>query len=229
MARVSSGRMTWLHVQRLPPSPVSKPCQRHTGRLRKRDKLLAGRSGMEGDGLVAESYDSRKAWSSINHSMLSESLLKPLAKLSPLSPSVVTHFLIIKKHRHSLQYRNLANKKQTVNIISRMHSWKSRTLSPSSAIFRPINEENTRFPSGNVRVKYRPPFPNIFKVTGSPDEYISDVLLHYMRKVSAYFLENTCLFQNFFQKPHQNFCSGFPMLPLVNFLQCTYLNRLSET
>ncbi len=46
-----------------PPSPGSKLEQRHTGRLRKRDKLLAGE--VEGDGRGAELYDSTKAWSSI--------------------------------------------------------------------------------------------------------------------------------------------------------------------
>jgi hypothetical protein len=54
-------------------------------------------------------------------------------------------------------------------------------------------EENTHMPSGNDGIQYRTPFPNIFKVTGSPDEYVSDVLLHYMRKVSSCFFENTYL------------------------------------
>ena len=43
---------------------------RHTGRLEKRDKLLKGEGG-EGGGRGAESYDRRKAWPSINRSILS--------------------------------------------------------------------------------------------------------------------------------------------------------------
>ncbi len=50
------------------PSSVSKLDRRHTGRLRKRDNLMTGEWG--GGGRGAESYD-RKAWSSINHSVLS--------------------------------------------------------------------------------------------------------------------------------------------------------------
>jgi hypothetical protein len=51
----------------LTPSPVNKLDRRHTGRLRKRDSLMAGKGG----GLGAESYDCKKAWSSVNHSILS--------------------------------------------------------------------------------------------------------------------------------------------------------------
>ncbi len=49
--------------------PVSKPDRRHTGRLRYRDNLLTG-EGEWGRG-GAKSYDSKKAWSSINPSILS--------------------------------------------------------------------------------------------------------------------------------------------------------------
>ncbi len=49
-----------------PPLPlsVSKLDRRHIGRLRKRVNLLTGGSG-------APSYDCKKAWLSINHSILS--------------------------------------------------------------------------------------------------------------------------------------------------------------
>jgi hypothetical protein len=53
-----------------PSSPVHKLDRRHTGRLGKRDNLLTGGGG--GGGVRgAESYDRRKAWSSINRSVLS--------------------------------------------------------------------------------------------------------------------------------------------------------------
>ncbi len=55
----------------LPPYPVSRlNRRRHTGRLRKRDNLLTG-EGREGGGRGAESYHRKKAWYSINHSILS--------------------------------------------------------------------------------------------------------------------------------------------------------------
>jgi hypothetical protein len=56
-----------------PHSPVSKLDRRHTGRLRKRDNLQTeGRwGGGEGSGRGAESYDCKKSWSSINHSIMS--------------------------------------------------------------------------------------------------------------------------------------------------------------
>ncbi len=50
---------------RQPPSLVIKLDRRHTGRLRKRVNLLTG----EGGG--AKSCDAKKAWSSINHSIVS--------------------------------------------------------------------------------------------------------------------------------------------------------------
>jgi hypothetical protein len=51
------------------PSPVSKLDRRHTGRLRKRDNLLTGEEeGVRGE---AELYESERAWSSVNHSILS--------------------------------------------------------------------------------------------------------------------------------------------------------------
>jgi hypothetical protein len=57
---------------RLPhsPLPVIKLDRRYTGRARKRDKLLTGERG-EGGGRGAESYDRKKARSSIKHSILS--------------------------------------------------------------------------------------------------------------------------------------------------------------
>jgi hypothetical protein len=48
-----------------PSPPASQLDCRHTGRLRNRDNLLTG-----GGGRGAESYDRKKAWSSINHSIL---------------------------------------------------------------------------------------------------------------------------------------------------------------
>jgi hypothetical protein len=48
----------------LPPT-VSEIYRRLTGRLRKRDNLLKGEGEREGE------YDGEKAWSSINHSILS--------------------------------------------------------------------------------------------------------------------------------------------------------------
>jgi hypothetical protein len=49
------------------PLPVIKLDRRHIGRLRKRDNLLTGDGG--GGGGKAKSYDGKKAWSSINHSV----------------------------------------------------------------------------------------------------------------------------------------------------------------
>ncbi len=54
-----------------PPSLVSKLDRRHTGRLRKRDNLLTGKGGDGDGGRGAESYVRKKAWPSINHSILS--------------------------------------------------------------------------------------------------------------------------------------------------------------
>jgi hypothetical protein len=52
-----------------PRPPVSKLHRRHKGRLRKRDNLLTGDVG-EGGGRGAESYDRKKAWFFVNHSIL---------------------------------------------------------------------------------------------------------------------------------------------------------------
>jgi hypothetical protein len=52
-----------------PRSPARKLDQTHTGRLRKRGNFLTGEG--EGGGGGAQSYDREKAWSSINHSLLS--------------------------------------------------------------------------------------------------------------------------------------------------------------
>jgi hypothetical protein len=55
----------------LPPLPVGKLDQRHTGRLRKRDNLLMGEWG--GGVRGAKSYHNEKTWSSINRSIFSVS------------------------------------------------------------------------------------------------------------------------------------------------------------
>jgi len=58
-------------LDRWPPSPaVSKLDRQRTGRPRKRDNLLTGEKGIGGEG-GAKSYDCKKAWSSIHHSLLS--------------------------------------------------------------------------------------------------------------------------------------------------------------
>jgi hypothetical protein len=59
--------MIWLIPHSLPFSQ-SKLDRRHTGRLRKRDNKLTGDGGGGGD----KSYVAEKAWSSINHSILSD-------------------------------------------------------------------------------------------------------------------------------------------------------------
>jgi hypothetical protein len=62
--------MIQLHAHPLPlPYPVNMLDLRHTGRLRKNGNLLMGEG--EGGGCGAESYDRKKAWPSINHSILS--------------------------------------------------------------------------------------------------------------------------------------------------------------
>jgi hypothetical protein len=48
---------------------VSKIDRLHTGKLKKRENLLAGVRGEAGGGGGAKPYDSAKAWSSINHSI----------------------------------------------------------------------------------------------------------------------------------------------------------------
>ncbi len=53
-----------------PPSSVSKLDRRHTGRLRKRDKLLTGEGG-KGVGEEPNHTTAKTAWSFINHSVLS--------------------------------------------------------------------------------------------------------------------------------------------------------------
>jgi hypothetical protein len=63
----------WLLPHPLPPSPVSKLDQQHTGRLRKRENLLTA------EGVGAKSYDGGKTWSSINHSILSGPTLEYLS------------------------------------------------------------------------------------------------------------------------------------------------------
>jgi hypothetical protein len=62
--RLSRRPMIWL-----PPTPFPP----RTGRLIKIDNLLAGERGRGVGGGKAKSDDSEKAWSSINHSILSAS------------------------------------------------------------------------------------------------------------------------------------------------------------
>jgi hypothetical protein len=65
--------MFWLFLHHLPFPIFCKLDRRHTGRLRKRDNFLTGEGwGEWGEG-GAKSCDSEKAWSFINHSILSGS------------------------------------------------------------------------------------------------------------------------------------------------------------
>ncbi len=66
-ARFSCGRIDLAPS----PPPVSMLDRRHTGRLRKRDNLLTGGGGGRGGWQRAESYDHKKARSSINYLILS--------------------------------------------------------------------------------------------------------------------------------------------------------------
>jgi hypothetical protein len=87
--QASRGRMIWLLSHPFPPpSPVSKLDRRHTGRLRKRDKLLTGEGGRG-----AESYDGEKAWSSINHSLFSTFRLPELNQWRLQSSKCVSVYL----------------------------------------------------------------------------------------------------------------------------------------
>jgi hypothetical protein len=63
--------MIWSLIHHPLPLPVSKLDWRHTGRLKKRDKLVAGEREVVRGGRGAESYDRKKAWFSVNHSILS--------------------------------------------------------------------------------------------------------------------------------------------------------------
>jgi hypothetical protein len=72
--------MIWLLPHPLPP--VSKLEQRHTGRLGKRDNLLTGEGEKVGGG--ANSYDGKKAWSSIKLSILSANTTKGIYQFSAL-------------------------------------------------------------------------------------------------------------------------------------------------
>ncbi len=64
-----------------PHSPISKLDRRHTERLRKKDRLLA----WEGVGEEPNYTDRKKAWSSLNHSILSVSAIQ--GKIDYLAPS----------------------------------------------------------------------------------------------------------------------------------------------
>jgi hypothetical protein len=61
--------MIWLLPH--PLFPVSNLDRRHTGRRRKRDNFLTGRGEGRG-GVGAKPYEGEKAWSSKNHSILSD-------------------------------------------------------------------------------------------------------------------------------------------------------------
>jgi hypothetical protein len=63
---LSRGGMIWLLAHSLPLSPV----RLHTG---KRDNLLSSERG-EGGGRGAESYDRKKAWSSMNYLILYDTM-----------------------------------------------------------------------------------------------------------------------------------------------------------
>ncbi len=63
--RLSRVPIIWFLAGPPPPSPVSKLKRLYKGRLRKRDNLLIG------GGRGAESLDCKRAWSSINPSILS--------------------------------------------------------------------------------------------------------------------------------------------------------------
>ncbi len=66
------------------PSPVSKLDRRHTGRLRNRDNMLTSDGGEGGGGQWAESYEHKKTFSSMNHSILSAYAVQE----SGMSPSL---------------------------------------------------------------------------------------------------------------------------------------------
>ncbi len=59
------------HPSPRPRFPVSKLDRRNTGRYEKERQLADGRLGAGGGGGGARSYADEKAWSSVNHSILS--------------------------------------------------------------------------------------------------------------------------------------------------------------
>jgi hypothetical protein len=70
--RLSRRRITWLLSHPLPsPTPLSPVSS--TGKLRKKDNSLTGGGVGEWVGGRAKSDDNEKAWSSINHAILSAS------------------------------------------------------------------------------------------------------------------------------------------------------------
>jgi hypothetical protein len=86
-ARLSRGRMIWLQAPAHPLRQVRPAKHRKTEKER---QLADGRRRGEGGGRGTESYDCKKAWSSINHSILSyRYLLNNLLprEASNLSPS----------------------------------------------------------------------------------------------------------------------------------------------
>ncbi len=79
-----------------PPTPIFlqyKLDRRHKGRLRKRDNLLPGEVG-KGGGRGAESYDSKKAWSSINRQILSGWSAQDIPPYQPsLLPPIISQLV----------------------------------------------------------------------------------------------------------------------------------------
>jgi hypothetical protein len=71
--KLSRGSMIWWFGSSPSPSPVSKLDRRHKGprKTEKERQLAEGRRWVAGGGRGAESHDCKKAWSSINHSILS--------------------------------------------------------------------------------------------------------------------------------------------------------------
>jgi hypothetical protein len=84
--RLSRRRITWLLSHPLPSLPSASSTGRHTGRLRKCDKNLLGEGGEGGEG--AKSYDGEKAWSSINHSILSALAHWQIKRKDPAPPKI---------------------------------------------------------------------------------------------------------------------------------------------
>jgi hypothetical protein len=72
------------------PSPDSELDRQHTGRLRKRGSLLTGEEEA-GGGCGAESYDGKKAWPSINYSIVSGYSLYIDTFLNLVDPVYVIH------------------------------------------------------------------------------------------------------------------------------------------
>ncbi len=103
-----------------PPSPVNMTDRRHTGRLRKRDNLLPGEGGKGGwaRSWIIRPQESLILYKSFNalwvYAYCTKYIVKPLAKLSPLSPGyspAVTHFFLIIKTQTFLRVLKLSKQK----------------------------------------------------------------------------------------------------------------------